>query len=459
MFQRYFDEGLAQSSYLLGCDRTREAVVIDPRRDIDAYVASARQLGLRLTCAIETHVHADFVSGARELGALGARTISGPGAGLEFGAHEAADGELLRVGDMSLRFLHSPGHTPEHISILAESPGEPTRLFTGDTLFVGAVGRPDLLGQEQTRLLAWQLYDSLFNTILPLGDDVEVHPGHGAGSLCGAGIGGDPHTTIGRERHFNPMLQHASREAFVDAVLADLPETPPYFARMKRLNKQGPIVRGPAGQRESVLAMTPAEAARAIGAGALLIDLRGADAFCEAHPQGAVNIGFGPKVGYWAGWVVAADARVILVASSPQEAEDAGRQLLRVGLDGPDGTFGYVEGGMDAWRAAALPTSAITRISVADLRERLTRRDALTVIDVRTPREWRHGHLDGTVHVPVGNVAAFATTWTSNEPIAAICEGGYRSCLAASLLARAGLTGIVNVTGGMAAYRAMETTT
>lgn len=455
MFQRYFDEGLAQSSYLLGCDRTREAVVIDPRRDIDAYVASARQLGLRLNYAIETHVHADFVSGARELGALGARTISGPGAGLEFDAHEAADGELLRVGDLSLRFLHTPGHTPEHISILVESPGEPTRLFTGDALFVGAVGRPDLLGEEQTRLLAGQLHDSLFNTILPLGEDVEVHPGHGAGSLCGAGIGGDPHTTIGRERHFNPMLQHASREAFVEAVLADLPETPPYFTRMKRINKQGPAVRGLAGERVSVCAMTPADAATA--AGAALLDLRGADAFCEAHPRGAVNIGFGPKVGYWAGWVVPADARVILVASSPQEAEEAGRQLLRVGLDGPDGTIGYVDGGMDAWRAAALPTSAIARISVGDLRERLTRRDGLTVIDVRTPREWRQGHLDGTVHVPVGNVTEFAATRASDEPIAAICEGGYRSCLAASLLARAGLTDIVNVTGGMAAYRAMET--
>lgn len=452
MFQRYFDEGLAQSSYLLWCDRTREAVVIDPRRDIDAYVAAARQHGLHLNYAIETHVHADFVSGARELGALGARTISGPGAGLKFDAHEVTNGEELRVGDLSLRFLHTPGHTPEHISLVAQSPGEPTRVFTGDTLFVGAVGRPDLLGEGQAHRLAGQLYDSLFGTLLTLDDDVEVHPGHGAGSLCGAGIGREPHSTIGQERRFNPMLQHASRDAFVAAVLADLPETPPYFQRMKRCN-----VQGLAGGYRGVHAMTPADAATAAANGAVLVDLRSADAFCAGHPRGAVNIGFGAKIGYWAGWVVPADARIVLVASNLGEATEAGRQLLRVGLEGPEGNIGYVDGGVDAWRAAGLPMSAIVQISVRDLRERMTRRDALTVLDVRTPREWQQGHLAGAVHVTVGEVEAFAATRAPKDSVAAICDGGYRSSLAASVLARAGLINVVNVAGGMAAYRAMET--
>src|SRR5512145_1304857 len=181
MFRRFFDEGLAQSSFLLACDRTREAIVIDPRRDAEIYVRDAEQNGLRIAHAIETHVHADFVSGARELAACGARIVAGPAAGLRFDHHEAADGERLAVGDLELEFLHTPGHTPEHVSILARQPGAPMRLFTGDTLFVAAVGRPDLLGDELARQLAEALYDSLFHKLLRLADDIEVHPGHGAG--------------------------------------------------------------------------------------------------------------------------------------------------------------------------------------------------------------------------------------------------------------------------------------
>src|SRR6476620_6661301 len=243
MFQRIFDEGLAQASYLIADERSREAVIIDPRRDVDVYVAAARQQGLRIAAAIETHTHADFISGAREL-SKAARTIAGPGAALGFAFHEVRDRERLRFGDLSLEVIHTPGHTPEHICLLAEQPGEPVRLFTGDTLFVGAIGRPDLLGEEQSRRLASNLYDSLFDRLLTLDDEIEVHPGHGAGSLCGTGIGAAPHSTIGRERRFNPMLQHASRSTFVAAVLNDLPETPPYFQRMKRLNRAGPELHG-----------------------------------------------------------------------------------------------------------------------------------------------------------------------------------------------------------------------
>ena len=268
MFQRFLDEGLAHSSYLLGCPRAREAVVIDPRRDVDVYVDAARHHGLTITHVIETHIHADFVSGARELAAIGARPVAGPGAALRFDHHEARDGETLQIGDLSLRLLHTPGHTPEHIAIVASHPDEPIRAFTGDTLFVGAVGRPDLLGEPLTRALAADLYDSLFHALLSLEDDVEVHPAHGAGSLCGAGIGREPHSTIGQERRFNPMLQHASREAFVTAVLADLPETPVYFPRMKRVNHDGPRVLGLATGVELPYALSAATADRAIRGGA-----------------------------------------------------------------------------------------------------------------------------------------------------------------------------------------------
>jgi hydroxyacylglutathione hydrolase len=242
MFQRFYDEGLAQASFLIGCDRTGQAAVVDPRRDVAIYAAAARQAGATLVAAIETHVHADFVSGARELAETGVRVLTGPGADLEYTHHQVRDGERLAVGEVTLTFLHTPGHTPEHVCVLAEAAGQPARLFTGDLLFVGGVGRPDLLGEAQTRQLAHQLFDSL-SRVMAMDGAIEVHPGHGAGSLCGAGIGKEPSSTIARERAQNAMLQYDDRDAFVRAVLADIPGTPPYFARMKRVNKAGaPLV-------------------------------------------------------------------------------------------------------------------------------------------------------------------------------------------------------------------------
>jgi hydroxyacylglutathione hydrolase len=453
MFQRYFDAGLAQASYLVACDRTREAIVVDPRRDIDVYLAAAEQHQLTITAAIETHIHADFVSGARELAAAAAaRTIAGPGAALKFASREVQHDEHLTIGDVSLRFLHTPGHTPEHICIAAEMPGAPRRVFTGDTLFVGAVGRPDLLGDALMRGLAADLYDSLFDKLLVLPDDVEIHPGHGAGSLCGAGIGSEPHSTIGWERRTNPMLTYTSRDGFIAAVLADLPETPPYFTRMKRVNQDGPPLHDFATGYTGVPSMSARQGAEALDAGAVLIDLRDASAFCSAHPAGAVHIAAGAKVGYWAGWVLPEAARVVLFGGSAIEAAEAGRQLLRVGFDE---VAGHVEGGIDAWRQAGLPVSRIAQVTAEELRRRLDRGETTTVLDVRTAREWSAGHLEGAVHVPVGDVAAQAGAFRAREAVATICEGGQRSLLAASLLARAGLTNVVNVVGGMNAYRSL----
>jgi hydroxyacylglutathione hydrolase len=339
------------------------------------------------------------------------------------------------------------------MSIVVGHPGEVTRVFTGDTLFVGAVGRPDLLGPEQTRQLAGDLYDSLFNRLLALEDGVEVHPAHGAGSLCGTGIGLAPYSTIGRERHVNPMLQHASRDAFVGAVLADLPEAPPYFSRMKRINQEGPTLLGLADGYTGVGAISVARAASAVRAGAILLDLRGADAFCAAHPRGALSLTYGPKVGYWAGWILPDDARIVLLASNEREAAEAGRQLLRVGIDAVEG---YVEGGLAAWRGAGLPISVIPQITPRELRERVARGDGLTVMDVRSLREWQDGHIDGATHVPVGDLGKRAADVPRDPAVATICEGGYRSTLAASLLSRAGVGTVFNVTGGMTAYRAQD---
>jgi hydroxyacylglutathione hydrolase len=452
MFRRFFEEGLAQSSYLVACDRTRQAVVIDPRRDITGYVSTARTEGLTITHAIDTHIHADFVSGSRELAAIGAEVIAGPGAGLDYPCVEVAHGGSMAVGDLELLFLHTPGHTPEHISIVGTHPGEPPRAFTGDTLFVGAVGRPDLLGEAAMRQLADQLYDSLFNTLMQLSDDGEVWPGHGAGSLCGSGIGTAAHSTIGDERRVNPLLRHTSRESFVAAVLSDLPDTPPYFPRMKRLNKEGaPVL----GLTEGLLPPPPvsaADAAAAAAEGAWILDLRSAGQHAAGHPHGSIGIASGSKIGYWAAWVVPAGAPVILLAADPQHAAEARRQLLTVGLDH---VAGWIAGGFDGWTAAGLPVSRTPLVAAAALHRRGEPAD-LTIVDVRSRREYTRDHVPGALHIPLQELTSRLDALPRRRPIATMCEGGARSALAAGLLERAGVEDVSNVDGGMAAWRVIE---
>ena len=455
MFQRFYDEGLAQASFLVGCDRTRQAVVIDPRRDAAVYREAAKQLGATIVAAIETHVHADFVSGAKELAQTGTAVVTGPGAGLQYDHREVIDGETLTIGDVRLTFLHTPGHTPEHVSVLAEANGQTPRVFTGDLLFVGGVGRPDLLGEAQTKRLADQLFDSL-RRVMTLDDRTEVHPGHGAGSLCGAGIGKEPSSTIGRERRQNAMLQHDDRAAFVAAVLADIPPTPAYFARMKRINAQGPALLSETWTGRALPSIQPSAAAALAADGATLIDLRSADAFAASHPAGAINIAFGAKVGYWAGWVVAPDLPVIFVTDEAGQAREAAMQLLRVGLDR---VHGSIAGGFGGWSQAGLPVESLELISVQDLRDAVARGEKMQLVDVRTPREWAGGHVEGAINIPVGEISARAGELRRDVGVATICEGGYRSMIAASLLAREGITHLANVSGGMAAYRDLREVT
>ena len=455
MFQRFFDEGLAQASFFLACPRAKEAIVIDPRRDVDAYVELARTHGLRIVHTIETHIHADFACGSRELLSVGARPLAGPGANLRYTHHEVQDGERVRVGDLSIQFMHTPGHTPEHISILTNQPDQPTRIFTGDTLFAGAVGRPDLLGEELTRRLAGQLYDSLFGKLLTLDDGIEVHPGHGAGSLCGAGISDAPFSTIGQERRFNKMLQHTDREAFVAAVLADLPETPPYFPRMKKLNQEGPPLLGMVNGYRGPAAISASATVAAIKNGATLLDMRAATTFAERYPLGALNLPYGKKLGYWAGFVLPADARVVLLAADEREAADAARQLFRIGVSRIDG---YLAGGMAAWDAAGLPTGRFATMDAEALHGRVAGGHAPLVVDVRNHKEWNDGHLDGAVHIPLGELAARARELPRDREVATMCEAGYRSALAASVLARAGVDRLTNVTDGMSAWRQLAAT-
>jgi hydroxyacylglutathione hydrolase len=456
MFQRFFDEGLAQASFLVGCDRSREAVVIDPRRDVSIYLDAARQLDATIVAAIETHVHADFVSGARELAQSGVRVITGPGSGAQYPHHEAQDNERLAIGDVTLTFLHTPGHTLEHIAVQADAPGAATRLFTGDLLFVGGVGRPDLAGEALTRRLANDLFHSLQRVMR--GDDrTEIHPGHGAGSLCGAGIGKEPSSTIAHERRQNAMLQHTDQQTFVDAVLADIPPTPPYFARMKQINAAGPPLLAGTWFGRGLPSIPPAAAAALAADGALIVDLRKGDAFSSGHPYGALNIGYGAKVGYWAGWVVPADAPVLLLADEHADAREAAVQLLRVGLDRVEGV---IAGGMSAWTGAGLPVATLEQVSASELRDAVSRAEPVQIVDVRTPREWAGGHVPGSINIPVGELVARTHELRRDVGVVTMCEGGYRSMIAASLLEQEGVTPLANLTGGMAAYRALgEATT
>jgi hydroxyacylglutathione hydrolase len=455
MFQRFYDEGLAHASYVVSCPRTKQALVVDPRRDIDAYVAYAAQHDLRLTWSVETHIHADFVSGARELTAVGAQCLCGPGSGLGFPHRAVRDGEDMQVGDLRLHFLHTPGHTPEHICILVREPGAPPRLFTGDTLFVGAVGRPDLLGEDLTRRLAGDLHDSLFGKILALDDDIEVHPAHGAGSLCGRGIGAAPSSTIGQERRQNPMLQHTTREDFVAAVLDDLPETPSYFPRMKRVNHDGPALLGLSAGPALPPPVDAKQAGAYVADGAVILDMRPPSEFAQAHPRGAVNIAFGSRIGYWAGWVLPPETRIVLLPPTDKAIAEATRQLLRVGLDR---AIGVLAGGVEAWQAEGLPVGTIEQVNALRLMERWSAKEPLTIVDVRTPREWQDGHIDGARHIPVGDLPARVESLKRGPAVATICESGFRSMLAASLLARAGVPSVLNVSDGMEAVRTLAQT-
>ncbi|HYT75906.1 MAG TPA: rhodanese-like domain-containing protein, partial [Vicinamibacterales bacterium] len=304
-----------------------------------------------------------------------------------------------------------------------------------------------LLGEAQTRQLANELFTSL-QRVMALDDRTEVHPGHGAGSLCGAGIGRDPASSIGRERQQNALLQYRERDAFVAAVLADIPETPSYFSRMKRVNAAGPPILGLVDGDIRVPSLKPGAAAALAADGAVVIDLRSTDAFAAGHPYGALNIAYGPKVGYWAGWVVPDGTPMILLSDDPVHARAAAVQLLRVGLDRIEGT---IVGGYDAWTADGLPGATVDRITAGQLRVM-----PMCIVDVRTPAEWRAGHVEGSINIPVGDILLRAHELVGDTPVATICEGGYRSSLAASLLLQEGVSHVVNVIGGMAACRDLE---
>lgn len=455
LIERVFTPGLAQVAYLVADEEARKVAVIDPRRDVDAYLTWAESRSMEIGAILETHVHADFVSGAPELSMATGAPIYASRLGAEEFPHEPLDdGDEIRVGEVILRALWTPGHTPEHMSFLAIDPSqgdEPVAIFTGDALFVGEVGRPDLLGEKETRRLAGHLYETVTDRFSNLNDALVVYPGHTSGSSCGKKIGDSPTTTIGQERTSNYAFQINEEEAFIESVLEGMPKPPTYYPVLKRVNKAGatPLEELPTGE-----SLTPDEVARRQQEGAMVVDARDPESFGKGHIPDAVSAGLGPNFTTWMGWLAPYDQDVILVLDEQESAsqfEEARTELHRIGIDR---VAGYLQGGMAAWKAEDRDVVTLPQMTVQALADRLAGpQDGLTVLDVRSDDEWTDGHIAGAVHLFGGDILQGAQPPVDDAPqVAMMCGSGYRSSVTSSILQARGFRNLINIVGGMGAW-------
>jgi glyoxylase-like metal-dependent hydrolase (beta-lactamase superfamily II) len=449
-FQQFYLGCLAHASYLIGSQG--EAAVVDPRRDVDEYVAEADRRGLRIRWVIETHLHADFVSGHRELAErTGATVVFGQKADVSFPHRAVREGDEIRLGGVVLRFLETPGHTPESVSILVidtEISAEPRMVLTGDTLFIGDVGRPDLVGSRglTAETMAGMLYDSLHRKLLTLPDSVLVYPAHGAGSLCGRNISNETSSTIGEQRRTNYALRPMPEEEFVRMVTIDLPEVPAHFPLDVEKNRQGAP---PLADRATPPALSPEEVRRLAGGGASLLDVRSSAAFGTAHVEGSINVGLSGQFASWTGSLLPAGPPIVLVADDVDQVREAATRLARVGLDN---VAGYLDGGVAAWDRAGLPLARVSQIAVDELAALLREPGPLQVIDVRRPLEYTAGHVPGAANRPLDRLERDLAGLDPARPTAVVCAGGYRSSAACGLLLRHGFADLRNVVGGTSAW-------
>jgi hydroxyacylglutathione hydrolase len=391
------------------------------------------------------------VSGHNELAQrTGAKIYFGSRARARFDHVPVRDGDEVRFGDVILRFLETPGHTPESVCVLVfdrTAGDQPQMVLTGDTLFIGDVGRPDLAGGEgSTTELAGQLYDSLHGKLLTLPDSVAVYPAHGAGSLCGKNISSETSSTIGQQRRFNYALKSMPRAEFIGLVTTDLPEAPAYFARDVALNREGPASLADLAPPP---AFSPAQVEEKQKAGAVLLDTRPAAQYGTGHVPGSVHIGLSGQFASWAGTLLAPDAPIILIAEDEERVAEARTRLARVGIEN---IAGSLSGGILAWHESGRPLASTDQISVDELARRLGAGETKQLVDVRRPGEWNAGHIAQARHLPLHELAAHTGELNREAPITAICAGGYRSSMATSLLERAGFEKVTNVVGGMAAW-------
>jgi glyoxylase-like metal-dependent hydrolase (beta-lactamase superfamily II)/rhodanese-related sulfurtransferase len=450
LVQQYFVKGLAHSSYLVAGSRT--CAIVDPRRDVGLYLEAAADMGVRITHILETHLHADFVSGHMDLAQTTGAAIYAPRAGKSKFKHVAVgQGDTFRIEDMEFCVLDTPGHTPEHISYVVcdrARGADAAAVFCGDTLFVGDVGRPDLFPGIAEKL-ASSLFDSLHKKLLKLPDSCMVYPAHGAGSLCGRAMGAMRTSTIGYERRYNAALQIRDRGAFIASLTTNMPAAPDHFSRCSAINGAGPVL---TARTPALAALTPAAfRARAQRKGTVVLDTRGYEAFGGQHVPGAWHIDFGGNFATFAGWVVPPGSDVLLVSSDEAEAREARVWLQRVGLDNVPG---FLAGGMFEWTKAGLPTAHVPQISSQELYALTRKGGPLQLVDVRSPREFEANHIEGAINIPAPALRSEPKQLRPDAATVLVCSTGHRSSLGASLLAQRGFDNLFNVAGGMTGYSA-----
>ena len=451
--QQFYLGCLAHASYLI--HDSGEAAVIDPQRDVDIYLKHAAEHGLKIRSIILTHLHADFVSGHGELAERsGAKVYIGPGSGAQFPHVDAKDGDRIALGACELSFRETPGHTTESICILLHDPHQepkPFAVFTGDTLFAGDVGRPDLSPTHSPQQLAALLYRSLHDKLLTLPDDTAVYPAHGAGSLCGRQLAAEHQTTIGKQRKSNYALQARSSDEFIHLLTDSLPPRPEYFARDVELNRQG------AGSLDSLPALKPLTAEqvhRLQAEGALVLDTRPAMQFAVAHVPGSIHIALSGQFASWVARMLGLDQRIIICAEDDQSVRETQLRLARVGIEN---VVGHLAEGVSGWIRGGQTLEYIPQITPLELAElQAEEKDHIEVLDVREPAEVETGKVTGSRNIPLSQLSHRIKELDPSKLIVAHCKGGYRSSIATSLMRRNGFQDIANLTGGYDAWKVFE---
>lgn len=454
LFVRSFvDEGLGNSSYLVASTGTGMAAVIDPQRHVEPYLQVADGLGLRLAYALDTHLHADFVSGAREIAERvpgRCRIGASAGAGLDFDHHPLAEGDTIPLGDISLQVMATAGHTPEHISfaILPVGSSTPESVFTGGALIAGGAARTDLLGHDLSVPLARQLYHTLHDKLLRFPDRVQIYPTHGGGSFCAAPTSKERTTTIGQERRTNRLVQATSEEEFVRLALADLPSYPAYYRYMRDVNRKGPRILGGLPQPEPLL---PERVRDSMENGASVIDIRSPREFAAGHIPNSYGIPLISPLSTWAGWVVPFRSPIVLVVDDPMKCPEAVRQLISIGYDD---LRGYLDGGIAAWRESGFSTAHIPTIDKESLHDWMKGEDPPLVIDVRFEAEWRAGHLPNALRLEPGRIAAgLPEPLRRDRPAVVHCGTANRATVALSLLEQLGCHNLTLLDTGFTGWR------